>query len=655
MTPNTPSDAAPTRPAGKKTKFIYKILAATSLLMIVAFGALGGLSYSIASRSLLSQIDRQTQEAGRLAVDGIEKWLGGRQALLQNLADDIEGAGEDWPRLLPAKSLTDTFSTVYYGDRDGKIRLEPSVELPAGYDPRTRPWYQGAAVAQHTVLTPPYADAATGKLTLTLARAVRKDQAVLGVAGADLYLDTIVELLRSLDLGGNGYAFLIAADGTVLVHPDKARIMKKLDGVRLDTGSAGLALEDGASMTSFFPIRGLPSVEWHVGISLDRARVMAPLDQFRHLLIAVVLAALAVVVAVLGFVVYRLVARPIVGMTAAMRALAGGDLERAVPARDRSDEIGEMAQALLVFRSSMLETERLRSEQKEMERRAAEERRAAMVALADNFEAHVGGIVEAVSASATEMQSTAGSLTTTAQETTQQSTAVAAAAEQASANVQTVASAAEELSGSIEEIGRQVSQSTLIAGKAVAEAERTNSEVQGLAEAAQKIGEVVSLINDIANQTNLLALNATIEAARAGDAGKGFAVVASEVKNLATQTAKATEEITGQISGIQQATQHAVAAIRSIGQTIGSLNEIATAIAGAVEEQGAATQEIARNVQQAASGTQQVSANVSGLNEAAGATDAAAGQMLGASGELARQGEYLRGEVDRFLQAVRAA
>ena len=200
-----------------------------------------------------------------------------------------------------------------------------------------------------------------------------------------------------------------------------------------------------------------------------------------------------------------------------------------------------------------------------------------------------------------------------------------------------------------------MSQSAEIAGKAVTDAERTNVQVQGLAEAAQKIGEVVQLITDIASQTNLLALNATIEAARAGDAGKGFAVVASEVKNLANETAKATEEITAQIGAIQQATQDAVVAIQTISGTIGQINEIATTIASAVEEQGAATQEIARNVQQAAAGTQEVSSNIAGVTQAAGETGSAAGQMLSASGELSHQGEALRGEVDRFLATIRAA
>ncbi len=275
--------------------------------------------------------------------------------------------------------------------------------------------------------------------------------------------------------------------------------------------------------------------------------------------------------------------------------------------------------------------------------------------LADDFESKLKGVIDAVSAAATELQATAETMTITAGESSRRATAVAAASEQATTNVQTVAAAAEELSKSIIEISRQVDGSTTVAGKAVEEAKRTDSRVHALSEAAQKIGEVVQLINDIASQTNLLALNATIEAARAGEAGKGFAVVASEVKSLASQTAKATEDISAQVNAIQAATRDAVEAIRSIGATITQISETSTTIASAVEEQGAATQEIARNVQQAAAGTHEVSDNIAGVTTAAGETGAATSQMLGAAKELAGQADMLRREVGDFFTRARAA
>ncbi|MDX9861516.1 MAG: methyl-accepting chemotaxis protein [Rhodospirillales bacterium] len=321
----------------------------------------------------------------------------------------------------------------------------------------------------------------------------------------------------------------------------------------------------------------------------------------------------------------------------------------------RRDEFGPVARALHQFRESKIQMDHIREKHTEAERRAEEEKRRTMLKMADAFEASVGKVVGQVSSAATEMQASSEAMSATAEETTRQSAAVAAASEQASANVQTVASAAEELSSSISEISRQVTQASEIAASAVREAEQTNVKVQGLAQAANKIGEVVALITDIAEQTNLLALNATIEAARAGDAGKGFAVVASEVKNLANQTAKATDEIGAQISGIQSATQEAVAAIESITKTISKINEVNSGVASAVEEQGAATQEIARNVEQAAAGTQEVSSNIGGVSQAANDTGAAAEQISRAAGELSQRSENLRTEVDRFLASIRAA
>ena len=349
------------------------------------------------------------------------------------------------------------------------------------------------------------------------------------------------------------------------------------------------------------------------------------------------------------------IAGPVVNMTTAMERLAGGDKSVEIPAQGRTDEIGQMAGAVQVFKDKMIEADRLRAEQEEMKRRAELDKKAAMNTMADDFESSVKGIVQMVASASTELQSTAQSMTATAEETSRQAGAVAAASEQASTNVQTVASAAEELSSSIGEISRQVSESAKISGQAVADAGRTNDQVKALAEAAQKIGDVVKLINGIAGQTNLLALNATIEAARAGEAGKGFAVVASEVKSLANQTAKATDEISAQVTSIQGATADSVQAIQGITETIGRINEIAAAIASAVEEQGAATQEIARNVQQAAAGTNEVSSNITGVTKAATDTGAAAGQVLGASGELSTQSEALGAKVDAFIARIRAS
>ena len=388
-------------------------------------------------------------------------------------------------------------------------------------------------------------------------------------------------------------------------------------------------------------------------VSLSRAAATSLQDAVRYGSAT----ALAVVLlgALLSAYIGRAISRPIQAMTAAMDQLARGDLRAEVPAVGRGDELGRMAEALQVFKDNALEVARLKRAQEERDRQAAEEKRRQMLRLADGFEASVQNLIDLVSSAATELQATSREMSSTAEQTSSQSVAVASASEEATANVQTVASAAEELSVSIQEISRQISESNRIAQSAVKDAESTNVQVQGLASAGQNIGEVVSLIRDIAEQTNLLALNATIEAARAGEAGKGFAVVASEVKSLANQTAKATEEIAAQITGMQSATQGTVQAIEEITRVIGQISLNAGVIAGAVEEQKASTQEIARNVQQAAAGTEDVQGNIAQVRVAAEQTGESAGQVLSAAAELSQQSEKLRDEVDRFVGGLRAA
>jgi methyl-accepting chemotaxis protein len=359
--------------------------------------------------------------------------------------------------------------------------------------------------------------------------------------------------------------------------------------------------------------------------------------------------------ALLAWLIGRSIAVPIQRIGTVLMELANGNKAVEVPYADRKDEVGANARSAKTFKENLLRVERLEAEHREAERRAAEQRKADMHQLAEAFESAVGTIVETVSSAAGQLQTAAQTMASAAEETTRQSTAVAAAAEQAASNVETVASAAEELASSTREIGGQVGRSTEVASRAARDAEATNAKVHVLAEAAQKIGDIVGLITTIAGQTNLLALNATIEAARAGEAGKGFAVVASEVKNLATQTAKATSEIAAQIGEIQAATTESAAAIAGITSTIGEVNHIAAAIASAVEEQGAATQEIARNVQQASQGAHEVTSNITGVSRAAQDSSAASSQVLSSAAELARQASRLRQEVGSFLKTVRAA
>jgi methyl-accepting chemotaxis protein len=439
-------------------------------------------------------------------------------------------------------------------------------------------------------------------------------------------------------------------------------------GTKLAAGAAyDAVLRDGHSYQGAATILGKPYLAIYEPVRDARAQsvgilfVGVPLADAQMFMSRIIQEAViaALVIALFAglayFWVLRATMRPLSDLAAAMRRIAGGALDCAIPSIRRTDQIGQMARAVQVFKNSMTETERLRFEQEEIKGQAAAEQKATLHRMADEFESKVGNLVGMLSSSSTELEATAQSMTGTANQSNEQAAAVAAAADEASTGMHTVASAAEELTASIGEIGRQVAQSSKITGAAVEDAKRTDAIVHALAEGAEKIGTVVGLISDIASQTNLLALNATIEAARAGDAGKGFAVVASEVKNLANQTGKATGEIAAQITQIQAATKEAVEAIRGITGTIDEVSTIATTIAAAVEEQGAATAEIARNVQQTTQAAHEVTIGISGVSQAASETGVAAGQVLTAASDVSRQAEQLSSEVNTFVASVRAA
>ena len=495
-----------------------------------------------------------------------------------------------------------------------------------------------------------------------------------GVAVADAQKHALARI-AAMRYGNNDYFWVNDMQPRMVMHPMKPEMngtdisgFKDPNGKALFVDMVDVVKKDGAGFVPYeWPkpgfdkpqpklsyVTGFAPWGWVIGtgVYIDDLKAQSWAATERGLIAAGLVLLLTLVVSI---IVARRITGPLREMTTTMNALARGRLDVKVAGLARHDEVGEMAKAVEVFKSNAVARQALEGEAKEAEARGAARRKADMHKMADDFQGAVGAIIETVSVASSQLEVSAGALSSTAEHAEELATTVAAASEEASTNVQSVASATEEMASSVNEISRQVQESARMAGEAVDQARRTNDRVGELSMAAARIGDVVELINTIAGQTNLLALNATIEAARAGEAGRGFAVVASEVKALAEQTAKATGEIGQQVTGIQAATKESVGAIKEISGTIERLSEISSAIAAAVEEQGAATQEISRNVQQAAHGTQQVSSNVTDVQRGAAETELASSQVLSAAQSLSSDSSRLKLEVDKFLATVRAA
>lgn len=522
------------------------------------------------------------------------------------------------------------------------------------------------AVAGHIAFDDfhPYAPSYGAAASFIASPILNEDGSLAGVLIFQMPIARINAIMQSSEgMGETGETFIVGEDH--LMRSDSrfskdSTILKK--EVNTEASNKALAHEDGVMIGKDYTgndvVTAYGSIEFEevtfgLMAEIELKEILKPIREMQlysagATLVTVLLMLIVSVIAARG------ISEPIKRMTLAMKELAGGNLQIAIPYTERSDEIGSMASAVQVFKENALEAEQLRAQQEEMKRKAEEQRRADMNMIADNFEQQVMGVIESVTAAATEMQASAQGLSAIAEETSKQVVSVSSATDQASTNVQTVSSAAEELSASIQEINMQISETTRRMGEATNQAAETNKSMEILRSTTTEIGQVITLIDDIAEQTNLLALNATIEAARAGEAGKGFAVVASEVKNLASQTGKATEEIREKISRMQQMATESATAVENINGMIQTIAQSTAIVAAAAEEQGAATTEISRNIQEASTGTQEISANIGGVSEASQETGRMSADVLSASNELSHQAEILKGEVNKFISSIRS-
>jgi len=528
----------------KNLRFSHKILLAAALIVIAAFASFTLYNDYLQRNAIREDLDNYLHEMGDVTASNIQSWLAGRILLVENLAQNIAVNPEQGnvASLLEQKALTSTFMASYLGDARGSFTIRPDAKMPDGFDPRVRPWYKGAEGSSSSTLTEPYIDAATGQLIISIATASRKAGQSVGVVGGDLSLQTLIETLNALNFGGMGYAFLVSGDGKILVHPDKAMVMKTLGEAypqntpRINNSFSEIEVDGKTRIVTFTPIKGLPSVNWYIGLSVDKSKAFSMLSGFRTSAIVATIIAVVIIIALLGMLI-RILIQPLNVMTRAMQDIADGegDLTRRLVIQNQ-DEFGILGNAFNRF------VERIHGSIRE-----------------------VSSATEHVNEVALRVVSASNSSMLNSDEQASRTNSVAAAINQLGAAAQEIARNAAQASQqasdarNLAEDGQQVVDRSILAMNQLSDMiSASSTNIETLNSKTVNIGQILEVITSISQQTNLLALNAAIEAARAGEAGRGFAVVADEVRNLAHRTQESAQQVQTMIEELQVGARESV-------------------------------------------------------------------------------------------------
>nr|WP_248742563.1 MULTISPECIES: methyl-accepting chemotaxis protein [unclassified Pseudomonas] len=583
----------------KNLRFSHKILLAAALIVIAAFASFTLYNDWLQRNAIRDDLNNYLNEMGEVTADNIQTWLSGRILLIENAAQNIAINPEPAAvaSLLEQKALTSTFMASYLGDATGHFTIRPDAKMPDGFDPRVRPWYKGAESSSTSTLTEPYIDAATGQTIISIATAAKKAGQSVGVVGGDLSLQTLIDTLSARDFSGMGYAFLVSADGKILVHPDKALVMKSLkeaypqDTPRISSDFSEISVDGKTRIVTFAPIKGLPSVNWYIGLSVDKDKAFSMLSQFRTSAVIATVIAVAIIIALLGMLI-RILIQPLHVMTRAMEDIADGegDLTKRLTIQNQ-DEFGVLGTAFNRF-------------------------------------------VERIHGSIREVSSATGQVNEVALRVVAASNSSMYNSDQQASRTNSVAAAINQLGAAAQEIARNAAQASTQASDARGLAEdgqqvvdrsikamnqlssmlsASSSNIESLNSKTVNIGQILEVITSISQQTNLLALNAAIEAARAGEAGRGFAVVADEVRNLAHRTQESAQQVQTMIEELQVGARESVSTmsdsqrhsqdsveianlagerLNSVTQRIGEIDGMNQSVATATEEQTAVVESI---------------------------------------------------------------